>query len=689
MFFTELFKCRRIKYKIILLFAVIFILPLTFLMMISLNRISDVAQQDLKRNTGYALSLYRTALEDQLDTLRIRAKTVADFDLYNISTSGFTAATTLPVMQYELVRSGLDYIALIQDKSIILLEEGATPSEMLSRVVIPAMCHSSLTANLYILGDEAWFFAAARLTKLKTPETRHILFAQKMSRDFGDKLKRLTGAEYTLIYNNKQIVTTKMDVYTRRETGVNILKDGNSGTINIMGKSHYFIREAALASKISDEIKVEIAMPDSEYKRLEKSMKGDFFVFAVIGVLLALATGSMLSWDIANPINWLARLTTKVAAGDLNVSSAIERYDEIGILDKNFKEMIISIKTERELKENRMSELNTLFAISNAVNYFTDSEELLKFVLTHAIEVLDAERGSIMLLDDQTDELIIKVASGGRYRAFTSPPVKLGQGICGIVASEGKGIICNDGFKDTRFSNFDSLMPVEDIITLICAPLKFKEGTIGVINIVNKRGGGMFSDTELSLLNLIASQAAVTIENNKLYELSITDGMTRLYVHRYFQARLSEELLRARRYGLSLSLIMIDIDNFKKFNDNYGHQVGDKVLQKVAQTIKETVRTGVDIPCRYGGEEMSVILPETRDDEALFTAERIRERISEIRVPHPSGDLKITVSIGVASYPIHSHDRESLIKVADKALYESKANGKNRSTLAEGKNINE
>ena len=85
------------------------------------------------------------------------------------------------------------------------------------------------------------------------------------------------------------------------------------------------------------------------------------------------------------------------------------------------------------------------------------------------------------------------------------------------------------------------------------------------------------------MLNLIASQAAVTIENNKLYELSITDGMTKLYVHRYFQARLSEEMLRARRYGLTLSLIMIDIDNFKKFNDTYGHQTGDDVLIRVAQ----------------------------------------------------------------------------------------------------------
>ncbi|MBU1106802.1 MAG: sensor domain-containing diguanylate cyclase, partial [Candidatus Riflebacteria bacterium] len=319
---------------------------------------------------------------------------------------------------------------------------------------------------------------------------------------------------------------------------------------------------------------------------------------------------------------------------------------------------------------------------SNAVNLFTDSEDLLKFVLTHAVEALEAERGSIMLLDDSTDELVVKVASGGRYRVFTSTPVKLGNGICGQVAKNGSGIICNEGFKDSRFRNFGSLMPVEDIQSLICSPLKFKDGIIGVINIVNKRNGGVFKESDLSLLNLIASQAAVTIENNKLYELSITDGMTRLFVHRYFQARLAEELLRARRYGLTMSLVMMDIDNFKKFNDTYGHQVGDQVIQKVSQTIRDTVRTGIDVPCRYGGEEMAIIYPETRAEEAFHTAERLREKIAALVVPHSSGDLRITVSIGVASYPIHACDRESLIKVADKALYVSKGAGKNCSSLA-------
>lgn len=665
-----------------MLFGLILVLPLAVLMGITLERTSRMASQDFNRNLGYAASLFRESLEDQLDSLKIRAKTVADFDFYTLAGMGFSAETTVPLMQYELIRSGLDYIAIIKNRSEIILEQGTPPSESLARI-IPAMCHSQLNVNLYVIGDEPWIFASAMITKLKTEFPQHVIFAQRIPRDFADKLKRLTGAEFSLIYAGNRILTSQMDVYGKRKSGRLMENpDTANGQTEILGRSHFFVREEALKGRISETIRLEIALPDSEYNILGRTMRRDFIVFGLLGLVLALITGYVLSWHIAGPINRLAESTSLVARGETGILPEISRHDEIGDLTSNFREMVISISTEKELKEQRVRELNTLFEISNAVNLFTDSEELLKFVLTHAIDALEAERGSIMLLDDSTDELVVKVATGGRYRVFASNPVKLGNGICGQVARNGSGIICNEGFKDPRFRNFGGLMPVEDIRSLICSPLKFKDGIIGVINIVNKRNGGQFKDSDLSLLNLIASQAAVTIENNKLYELSITDGMTRLFVHRYFQARLNEELLRARRYGLTMSLIMMDIDNFKKFNDTFGHQVGDQVIQKVAQTIRDTVRTGIDVPCRYGGEEMSVILPETRAEEAFQTAERLRENIASVSIPHSSGDLHITVSIGVASYPVHAHDRESLIKVADKALYTSKGEGKNRSTLA-------
>lgn len=649
-----------------------------------MNRTYTVAENNIHRDLDHTISLVRENIEDKLDSLKLRAKTLVDFEIDTQAINNFPEKETLAIFEKELIKSDLDYIALIEDRSIPRLQVGKFGADALSHIIFPAICHSSLGVNIFVINDDPWIFASAMITKIKTAKPQHLVFAQKLKNDFTDKLKDLTNAEISIYYSNKKLITTQMDAYARRKTGTFIEKpELTNGTFQINGGLYSFTHTLLLPNRISNDIKLEVAISNSAYKELGDKMQYDFLVFGFLGLLLALITGTILSMNIAKPINELAESTSKVASGDLDVKDSINRDDEIGILSKNFVEMVRNIKQEKELKESRMKELNALFEISNAVNLFTNSEDLLKFVLSHAIEILQAERGSIMLLDDQTDELVIKVATGGRYRAISSNPIKLGTGVCGKVALEGEGIISNEGFKDSRFENFGSIMPVEDINSLICAPLKFKEGTIGVINIVNKKDNQLFNENDLSLLTLIGTQAAVTIENNKLYELSITDGMTHLFVHRYFQARLTEEILRARRYGLNISLIMIDIDNFKKFNDTYGHQVGDNVIQKVAQTIKETIRTGIDIPCRYGGEEMCIILPETKSEDAYLSAERIRKNIAAVSLPHSSGDLHITVSIGVAAYPIHAKDKVSLIKASDTAMYNSKSLGKNRTSIAQ------
>ena len=682
--FIDFLNKKNLRFKIILLFIFILVLPLTVLTIISLNRTYTVAENNIHRDLEHTISLVRESIEDKLDSLKLRAKTLVDFEIDSLAINNFPEKETLVIFEKELIKSDLDYIGLIEDRSIPKIQVGNFGADALSHIIFPAICHSSLGVNIFVINDDPWIFASAMITKIKTARPQHLIFAQKLKNYFTDKLKDLTNAEISIYYNNKKLITTQMDAYARRKTGTFIEKPEQIyGNFQINGSLYSFTHSLLLPNRISNDIKLEVAISNAAYKELGDKMQYDFLVFGILGLLLALITGTILSMNIAKPINELAESTSKVSAGNLDVKDTINRDDEIGILSKNFVEMVRNIKQEKELKESRMKELKALFEISNAVNLFTNSEDLLKFVLSHAIEILQAERGSIMLLDDQTDELVIKVATGGRYRAISSNPIKLGSGVCGKVALEGNGIISNEGFKDSRFENFGSIMPVEDINSLICAPLKFKEGTIGVINIVNKKDNQLFNENDLSLLTLIGTQAAVTIENNKLYELSITDGMTHLFVHRYFQARLTEEILRARRYGLNISLIMIDIDNFKKFNDTYGHQVGDNVIQKVAQTIKETIRTGIDIPCRYGGEEMCIILPETKSEDAYLSAERIRKNIAAVSLPHSSGDLHITVSIGVAAYPIHAKDKESLIKASDAAMYNSKSLGKNRTSIAQ------
>lgn len=162
------------------------------------------------------------------------------------------------------------------------------------------------------------------------------------------------------------------------------------------------------------------------------------------------------------------------------------------------------------------------------------------------------------------------------------------------------------------------------------------------------------------------------------YKLATTDGLTELYNHRYFQEQMKLNVENSKRYGNEFSMIILDIDFFKKFNDTYGHQSGDAVLRQVAQTLKKSVRA-TDIACRYGGEEMSIILPNTGKNVAHSTAEKICERVSSNKFKlQGDKEVSVTISLGVSTYPHDGQTPSELIEAADKRLYNAKNNGRNQ-----------
>jgi len=227
---------------------------------------------------------------------------------------------------------------------------------------------------------------------------------------------------------------------------------------------------------------------------------------------------------------------------------------------------------------------------------------------------------------------------------------------------------------------------------------------------VEIRGAGArgFAEDEIELVQILANQAAAALDNTRLYETlarqAITDGLTGLYNHRFFYERLRAEVARARRYDLQLSLLMMDLDDFKTYNDRFGHPAGDGVLRRVAQIMTGQLRNRVDIPARYGGEEFAVILPHTETPGAetvgtrlshqvgaieedlaaphgaLVAGERVRHSVEATAFPgRASRDVvHITISVGVASLPAHALDAEQLVHAADTALYLAKQHGKNR-----------
>mgnify|MGYP005758179549 FL=1 len=343
------------------------------------------------------------------------------------------------------------------------------------------------------------------------------------------------------------------------------------------------------------------------------------------------------------------------------------------------------LKREHEISELQKSlyNISILYNISQAVNFIDDLKRLLQVILSKAIDTLDAEKGSLMLYDYSQNSLQVRVVYGLQDKKVEEginngiiqcSKIKAGEGVAGMVFLERKPIITNLGSSDPRFI-------VKDILTnthsLLCVPLIAKGEAIGVINITNKKHGKLFNQKDLEFMTSLANQAAIAIDNAKLYELATKDGLTKLYIYRHFYTLLENEIRRCARYKRDMSLLMLDIDNFKNVNDTYGHLIGDQILRELARVISETVRK-IDIPARYGGEEFVVILPETTKEDAVIIAERLRKNISKITVAaNEVTTISPTTSIGVAQYPYDGIDPKTLINSADTALYHSKHNGKN------------
>lgn len=213
-----------------------------------------------------------------------------------------------------------------------------------------------------------------------------------------------------------------------------------------------------------------------------------------------------------------------------------------------------------------------------------------------------------------------------------------------------------------------------DIKTMAIIPLASENRTMGAVVMEDMRR------EELDKSAIVAMQFALEVKKVFLYEkveeLAITDGLTGLFVRRYFMDRFEEELKRSKRYGFNFAFLMVDIDNFKKCNDTYGHLVGDVVLRDVGKIIKEHVRE-IDLVGRFGGEEFSIVFPETTRDGALMAAERLRKNVEANIFKAYDEKLKLTVSIGVAIYPKDSDNAKELIDKADEAMYAAKKSGKN------------
>jgi diguanylate cyclase (GGDEF)-like protein len=226
-------------------------------------------------------------------------------------------------------------------------------------------------------------------------------------------------------------------------------------------------------------------------------------------------------------------------------------------------------------------------------------------------------------------------------------------------------------------------------LSSVSVPLVYKGEVIGLIDVGESRRIRRWSEDDVRVLQAIADQAATAIANARAYarlaEQAVTDGLTGLFNHRHFNEHLRQEVTTARRYGDELSLVIVDVDDFKQFNDRWGHPLGDRLLADLAGMLRDCTRHDVDIVARYGGDEFALILPQTRATGTEPTAarnvsERIRAAVTAARFESAPGvrEARVTVSIGVAGLGIGGYTAAELLSSADKALYLSKSLGKDR-----------
>ena len=260
-------------------------------------------------------------------------------------------------------------------------------------------------------------------------------------------------------------------------------------------------------------------------------------------------------------------------------------------------------------------------------------------------------------------------------------PLDEKEGLLALSVLEGMPIeVTTEEAKSKVKGMIKNLLKTEYFVIV---PLKAKDKVIGAIladNIFTKKP---ITKADVRMLDLFASHAGLAIENSRLYEetlhLSNTDWLTRLWNHGHFQYLLSSQIEIAKSSDLPISLAMIDIDNFKNYNDKLGHPAGDRVLKKLGSLLKSGARKS-DFACRYGGEEFTVIMPNTGADEALKLAERLRTSILKTKFPKQNIQPKknFTISCGVATFPDDAKEKGKLIHCADLALYKAKKKGKNR-----------
>lgn len=340
----------------------------------------------------------------------------------------------------------------------------------------------------------------------------------------------------------------------------------------------------------------------------------------------------------------------------------------------------ISPSTEIKTTDHKLNQLATFSEIGKALTSSLKLSDVLNVVMEQISDLLKPKNWSLLLVDEETNELSYEIAVGPGADKLKTVRLKTGEGIAGWVANNRVPLLVPDVTKDARFSSKADRTTRFKTKSVICVPLKIKGKCLGVIQLINEFQENTYSDEDLLLLTTLADYTAIGIDNANLFdkvnELTIIDDLTKLYNSRYLHRCLDYEITRANRFNQDLSMIFFDLDYFKQINDEHGHICGSKVLVESGDIIRKMLRA-VDVACRYGGDEFVIVMPQTSKKNALVVASKLRMAFKKnVFLKDEVINCRMTASFGVASFPENARSKLELIHLADKAMYVVKNNNR-------------
>jgi diguanylate cyclase (GGDEF)-like protein len=525
--------------------------------------------------------------------------------------------------------------------------------------------------RIVLVRDGRIFLQAGKHTAI-APAVRRVESSTKRSlgrleisvvdaRTYARRVHELTGL-HMIVRDGRRLLASTLPGVNARELPV-----GDGGEVTVDGRDHRVVSFDDTTPFADQDLRVSalgsvtgIAGRIREGRLTAAGILLGFF-------LIAIACAVLVSRTLQQQIAGFLAAARRLAAGDFSAKVPTVGHDEFAALGEEFNKMSEELEQRlAELGQERARVQKAMLRLGEAVAANLDRDALLELVVRTAVDGVGADvgRACVRLPEGMTLQERSRVGNL--------------DGLEAVVESVESQALRDGGPREVS----------NGVANAIAHPLRGADGGTDVVGVVSiGRAGKPFTPGDRDLFSYLASQAARSIENVQLHETaareSITDDLTGLSNRRAFDDALASEIERSKRYGTGVGLVILDLDNFKAINDTYGHQQGDIVLREVARVLRETSRE-IDHPARYGGEELAVVVPGTDLDGTFNFAERMRERIGDLRIPRidGAGSITITTSCGVAAVPPIAADEGLLLAAADAALYEAKRSGKNKSLRA-------